>query len=433
MTNSVTAVYLITSAFGTYILYRYMNIFFDCTETDRKIEIASYLLYYFTTCFLFLGFNNPIVNVIANLIMFFLLTFNYEATIRKRLIATSSIYMILMTIETVVVLAMRYFDITIVSKNSDLAVIAGLITIKILTYHVMLFLSNFKLVKNDIKVSYIHWLSIFVIPAGTLILSLMLIFKVHSDNVTEVLISIVIMFIINVFVFYLYDVLMKSYDEKVEKVLLLQQNTAYSKQLEIIVQSQENLKAFRHDFKNHVLSLKSLIENNDNQGASEYLESVFDCIDNSIEFSKSGNSEIDSILNYKLNKAMSFGIKTNISVNVPDKLNIRPFDLSVVLGNLLDNAIEATRYCEEKLIKISAELDRNVLYINVSNSFDGKLKYEGRKLLTTKEDNKNHGMGLGSVQQSLEKYNGAMEIHHSDKMFYVDVLIYNQEYGVKAF
>ncbi|MDF2949447.1 MAG: hypothetical protein K0R07_1479 [Sedimentibacter sp.] len=433
MTNSVTAVYLITSAFGAHILYRYMNIFFDCTETDKKIEIASYLMYYFTICLLFLAFNNPMLNVIANLIMFFFITYNYEATMRKRLIATISIYMIHMTIESTIVLTMRYFDITIVSRDSNLALITGLITIKIITYNVMLFLSNFKLVKNDIKVSYIQWLSIFVMPVGTLILSLILILKVNSENLIGILISIIIMFVINVFVFYLYDVLMKSYDEKMEKVLLLQQNMAYSKQLEVIAQSQENLKTFRHDVKNHVLLLKSLIEENDKQGASEYLESFIECIDNSIEFSKSGNSEIDSILNYKLNKAVSFGIKTNIKVNVPDKLNIRPFDLSVVLGNLLDNAIEAARYCEEKLIKISAELDRNVLYINVSNSFDGNLKYEGRKLITTKEDKENHGIGLGSVQQSLEKYNGAMEIHHRDKMFYVDVLIYNQSYEVKAF
>jgi len=228
-----------------------------------------------------------------------------------------------------------------------------------------LFLSNFNLVKNDIKVSYIHWLSIFVMPVGTLILSLMLIIKENSENLIGILISIIIMFVINVFVFYLYDALIKSYDEKIEKVLLVQQNMAYSKQLEVIAQSQENLKTFRHDVKNHVLLLKTLIEDDDKQGASEYLESFIECIDNSIEFSKSGNSEIDSILNYKLNKAVSFGIKTNIRVNVPEKLNIRPFDLSVVLGNLLDNAIEAARYCEEKLIKISAELDRNVLYINV--------------------------------------------------------------------
>lgn len=427
MTTSVTIVYLITSVFGTYTIYRFMKIFFDNIETDRKIEITSYLLYYFTIGFLFIAFNNPMVNVFSNLIMFFLLTYNYEATLKRRLIATISIYMILMTIESVIVLVMRYFDITIASKDSDLGLIIGMITIKIITYNVMLFLSNFKLVKNDVKVSSLQWLSIFIIPAGTLILALMLIMKVHSDNITGIIVSVVILFVINVFVFYLYDTLMKSYDEKMEKALLLQQNSAYSKQLEIIKQSQENLKLFRHDMKNHVLSLRTLIEQNDHQRASDYLESVYTRIDNTNEFSKSGNPEIDSILNYKLNKAVSCGMKINISINVPEKLNIRPFDLSVIIGNLLDNAIEAAGKCEDSFINISIELDRNVLYICISNSYEGDLNYKSSNLETTKKDRENHGMGLRSVKQSLEKYNGAIKINHGARIFYVDVLIYNKD------
>ncbi len=433
MTNSVTTVYLITSAFGTYIAYRYMKIFFDRTEIDKKIEFASYLLYYFTMCLLFLVFNNPIVNLTSNLIMFFLLTLNYDSTLKRRLIATVSIYMILMTVETAVVLVMQYFDVSILSANSDLALIAGLISIKIISYNVMLFLSNFKMVKNDIKVSSLHWLSIFVIPSGTLISALILITKVNSDNLTGVIINITILFVINVFVFYLYDVLMKSYDERMEKALLQQQNSAYLKQLEIINQSQECLKEFRHNVKNHVLSLKTLIDNNDNNAASEYLNSVFKNIDFSGGYSKSGNSEIDSILNYKLNKAVSCGVITDVSINVPEKLNIRPFDLSVVLGNLIDNAIEAACKCKEKFIKLSVELDRNVLYVSISNSFDGKLNYDSGKLATTKDDKENHGMGLSSVQRSLEKYNGAMELRHKGNTFYVDVLIYNKVYEVRPF
>jgi two-component system sensor histidine kinase AgrC len=433
MTGNVMAIYLITSAFGTYIIYRYMKIFFDSNESDRIIEISSYVLYYFAIGYIFIKYNSPMLNVFANLVMFFLLTFNYQASCKRRLIATTSIYMILLTIESVVAMGMKVFNIDILSQDADLILLTGLVAIKILSYIVMLFLSNFKMVKNDVKVSSLHWVSIFVIPVGTLMLSLQLIINVHEDNITGIIISIVILFVINIFVFYLYDVLMKSYNEKMEKALLIEQSTAYAKQLEIINQSQENLKVFRHDIKNHVLSLKTLIENNHREEALSYLDGIFACIDNSVEFSKSGNPGIDSILNYKLNQAAALNIKTDISINVPERLNIRPFDLSVILGNLLDNAIEAARCCEEKLIKISAELDRNVLYINVSNTFNNKIKYDGKKLITTKTDKEKHGMGLISVQQSLEKYNGAMEIHHKDNMFYVDILIYNQANVVTAF
>lgn len=433
MSNSVIAVYLITSAFGAYILYRYMKIFFDRAETDRKVEFASYLLYYLVLALLFIVFNNPVINVVFNLATFFLLTFNYDSTLKRRLIATVSIYMILMTIETAVILVMEYFDISILSEDADLALISGSISIKIISYNVMLLLSNFKMVKNDIKVSSLHWLSIFVIPSGTLISALMLIIKVNPDNLTVVIINVIILFVINVFVFYLYDALMKSYDERMEKALLQQQNSAYLKQLEIINQSQENLREFRHNIKNHALLLKNLAENNENNAVSDYLDSVFNSIDFSGEYSKSGNSEIDSILNYKLNKASASGIKTEISVNVPEKLNIRPFDLSVILGNLLDNSIEAACKCKESFIKISVELDRNVLYASISNSFDGKLNYDGGKLATTKEDKENHGIGLSSVQKSLEKYNGAIELRHSGNTFYTDVLIYNKIYEGRSF
>jgi len=69
-------------------------------------------------------------------------------------------------------------------------------------------------------------------------------------------------------------------------------------------------------------------------------------------------------------------------------------------------------------------LDRNVLYISISNSYDGRLKLIKNKLVTTK-DNDNHGIGLSSVQNSIEKYNGTMNIHYDERVFYVDVLMYN--------
>lgn len=433
MTNSVTIVYLITSFFGTYIIFRFMKIFFDCNKTDRKTEVVSYLLYYFTIAYLFIEFNNPIVNVFANIIMFFLLTYNYESTIKGRLIAIVSIYMILMTIETIVVIALQYFNISVVSQSSDFAIIAAFISIKIITYNVMLFLSNFKLIKSDVKVSSLHWISIFVIPVGTLCLAFMIVFKINQDNLTLLMVSVIILFVVNIFVFYLYDALMKSYEEKMEKALLQQQNRAYIKQLEIISQSQENLREFRHNVKNHLLTFKTLIENNDNKSAAEYLDSVYNNINFSEEYSKSRNFEIDSIINYKFNKAELCGIKTYLNINIPEKLNIKPFDLSVILGNLLDNAIEAAEKCKEKSIELSVELDRNVLYVSVSNSFDGTLNYDKGKLSTTKDDRENHGLGLSSVQRSLEKYNGVIEIRHTKNKFYADVLIYNQVYEAKAY
>lgn len=426
MTNNVTIIYLITNAFSTYTMFRFMGVFFDREETDSKSELASYMLYFFVISFFYLAYNQPILNILANLIMFFSLTYNYKSTIKTRLIATVSVYTILMIIETVLMLLLQYFNISIFSRNSDIEIIAALIIMRIISYIIVLFLSNFKMVKNNMNVSFLHWLSIFVIPFGTLLSALMLIIKVHADNLTGIIISIVILFIINVFVFYLYDELMKSYDEKMERALLLEQNNAYLKQLDIIKQSQENLKIIRHDIKNHVLSLQSLIDNKDYEEVGKYIRTVVNQINYTDEYARSGNSEIDSILNYKISKAQIYEIKCDISLKVPEKLNVRPFDLSVILGNLMDNAIEAaSKSKNEKKINVSIDLDRNVLYINISNSFDGVLNYKNGKLSTTHMDKENHGLGLNSIRRSVDMYNGTMEIHHNEKMFCVDVLIYN--------
>jgi sensor histidine kinase YesM len=246
----------------------------------------------------------------------------------------------------------------------------------------------------------------------------------YTSNVKETIISIMILLVINVFVFYFYDELMKSYESKIEKALLRQQNNAYLKQLEIINQSKESIKTFRHDVKNHALTLKYYIDNHDRVGATEYLDNIFDFINNSKEHAKSGNSEIDSLINYKMDLAEKHNINSEVYLAIPHKLNINPFDLSIVIGNLLDNAIEAALQAENKFINISVELDRNVLYISISNSYDGKLKLTNNKLETTK-DNENHGVGISSVQKSIEKYNGTMNIHYDGQVFYVDALMYN--------
>mgnify|MGYP000883438024 FL=1 len=98
----------------------------------------------------------------------------------------------------------------------------------------------------------------------------------------------------------------------------------------------------------------------------------------------------------------------------------------VILGNLLDNAIEATsKLAGEKKIEIFVELNRNILYVSVTNPFQGKLHYGFNKLKTTHRDAENHGFGLESIRMTIEKYNGTMNIKHTEDTFCVDVLIYN--------
>lgn len=431
MSNNILIVYLISSAFSTYTIYKFMCIFFERNEINRKIEIVSYILYYIFMSVIFITFNYPILNLITNIIIFFLLTLNYPATLKLRLTATVLIYVILAIVECFAVVAVKLLKLNSLVPHSDLEIISILVSSKIFSYIIVLALANFKMVKNSINVTTFHWVSILMIPIGTLVSTIMLILESNENNLLIITNSIIIMFFINIFVFYLYDQLMKTYHDKMEKELLQQQNNAYSKQFELINQSQENIKMLRHDIKNHMSSLQALIKANDNERALNYLKNIYDHGNYSNEYAKSGNSEIDSILNYKINEASKHGIKVNVSLNIPEKLSIQPFDLSVVLGNLIDNSIEATlKLSDDKTINVSIEYERNVLYISISNPYDGKLLYKNSKLKTTHHDKENHGIGLNSVKKSVDKYNGVLDIHYTDKIFYADVLIYNTKEAI---
>jgi len=97
-------VYLITSIFRTYTTYKFMDVFFDTSDTNKKIEFFSYMLYFVVISFLYLAINIPIVTLISNISLYFALTFNYKSSIKNRIISIMTIYMILMSIESIIVL-----------------------------------------------------------------------------------------------------------------------------------------------------------------------------------------------------------------------------------------------------------------------------------------------------------------------------------------
>jgi signal transduction histidine kinase len=426
--NNYELIYLLFHIFGTYVIFKFMCIFFERKGINHKIELLSYVFYYWVIAIVYFMFNSPTINLILNLILFYLITLNYSSTWKVRFIAVVLTYIILVSVETFVYIVIKQLQLIHVFDRSEIDLVIAQYSTNIISYIVALALSNFKIVKNKVYITGLHWISVLIIPMGTIVL-FYLIAKIADDlmnNTGIILITIAILFLINIFVFYLYDHLMLSYQERMEKKLLLQQNNAYIKQFDLINQSQENLKILRHDFKNHLLALRAYIEQGNNEMALNYLQNTYKLVDYSTEYAKSGNTVVDSILNYKLQTAKNLGIDFMLNLNIPMILNIKPFDMSVILGNLLDNAIEATSLISEnKKIEITLEYDRNVIYISTVNYFKGSLAYSKNKLVTTKEDKENHGFGLYSIKKALENYNGTMHISHTENKICIDIMMFN--------
>ncbi len=139
-----------------------------------------------------------------------------------------------------------------------------------------------------------------------------------------------------------------------------------------------------------------------------------------------GNTAITSIINYYIEEAKKKGINVSTHIIIPDKVNIETYDLSAILINLLQNAIEALEKCHSsKKLNINLIFQKNILYIMIENSNDNSSLKSEEDLKTTKTNKNEHGFGLQSVRNSIEKYNGEMQfVFHKDKI-QTFVMLYN--------
>lgn len=422
--NSYDYVFLISNALGTYTVFKFMCIFFERTKEKRMFEIISYMVYFLVSSYVHLVIHIPIITFTTNIIAFFLLTFNYKANFKRRVISTIYMYVILMTVELVMVVLTGYIDLSVFSVDSQYSSIAGIMSIKLFSYIIVLIIQNYKNIKKGIDVPNSYWLSLFIIPFGTLYVTFLIL---ESNNLSNyrIVISVSILLIINIVAFYLYDVLNSVYEDKIEKALLKQQNNYYHKQFEIMDNSYKNMKSIRHDIKNHLSIIESYIYKNNTEKAINYIQNILNSSYGEQELARSGNFDFDSILNYKLQNAKSKGIEVIVEAKIPQKINIESFDIAIIIGNLLDNAFEAvSKLSNDKKIKVRLNYRKNTLYIHVNNTFDGAVFYEDDQIISTHKDKENHGIGLKNIEKAIKKYNGTMEINHTNNNFTVDIFLY---------
>lgn len=243
-----------------------------------------------------------------------------------------------------------------------------------------------------------------------------------STIITQSIVRFVVIIIFRIFIV-IFSLKMYEYMTlKDEKRALSQRAVAYENEMQIIKQSTEAVTLLKHDMKNHLLMLGEMYRNDKKDEIESYLDTILYQLDND-SIAQSNNFAIDSIINFKLGSARTKDFNVNVEISVPQVLNIPSHDLITVLGNLLDNAITATEKSQEKNINIKINYKMGSLIILIDNSFDGNLILENSSFKTTKVFQKNHGLGLKSVKNVLEKYDGELQIDYTNNVFSVSVLI----------
>ena len=184
-----------------------------------------------------------------------------------------------------------------------------------------------------------------------------------------------------------------------------------------------NIRSVKHDMINHIAVLENLHNRNKNDEFDAYLDNIKSQINDSSSI-KSGNPITDIILNGKKTEAEKKGIDFTCNFAYPECKNADPFDISIILNNILDNGICATAECENPYLKITSGMRKNAFLITCENSFCGELKFGDNGLPETqKSDSENHGFGLENVRTIAEKYNGGMDISADNGRFITTVML----------
>lgn len=418
-----TLTYLLSQALGIYSIYKLVKAFFEDRIVKKYVEVIAFVGYYILSSSIYLLVNVPIANFAVNIVSVFLLTFMYTSSIKKKLLVDVLTYIFMAGAEMLVVTLTGYINFSIMQTN-DYHSIFGIVVINILKFVVSMAVSGFKNIKigNTLPVTY--WISLLVMPISSLFM-LVVIFQSDGLAIYQITLSVIAVLIINFTVFFLFDSLAILYQEKQEKGFVEQQNRYYENQLEIINASLESSNILRHDMKNHLQTIFTDIKNGNISEAQQHISDIADVYNAESEIIHTGYPAIDSIVNFKLQAAKKNGVRVNASSTLPQGLNISSFDSTVIFGNLIDNALQAVSLMpENKFIDFALHYSKGMLLIKITNPFINEIKKSGDKVITSKTDKKNHGYGLTSVKETVEKYDGTIEINLDDNIFTVTAVLY---------
>lgn len=283
--------------------------------------------------------------------------------------------------------------------------------------------------KNHGKVKIQYWLGMVFMPIGSVCImyQIFLLSLYNAQYVIMSAITAIFLLGINYIMYELCGSLERETEVMTQARLYEQQLVLYNEEAKEREQEYFRYRKIRHDMKNHLIGLRSLIKEGDVQRAENYLDGLLDDIEIVEEKICSGNVVVDTLVNAKYTLAKKMHIKTDIQVCIPNKFKFQDKHLMVILGNIIDNAIEASMKLpeEERYIKLIILYQKKMLNILIINNYNGRTrKNRWGEFITTKEEQVYHGLGLSAIKQAIDYYNGEVKITEKNGKFQVSILIY---------
>lgn len=184
-------------------------------------------------------------------------------------------------------------------------------------------------------------------------------------------------------------------------------------------------RGWRHDYRSHIQTMKAYLSMGRYEELADYLDQLDADLNQVDTVVKTGNVMMDALLNSKISVARAKQITVEAKATVPQRLSIAEVDLCVILGNLLDNAIEACMQIpteSRRFIRIYIDVLRGQLYLYVINATADRLQRRGGSYLSTKAS-RDHGYGLMRMDRVVEKYHGYLDRQDETGVFATEILL----------
>ncbi|MBD5548007.1 MAG: sensor histidine kinase [Lachnospiraceae bacterium] len=223
----------------------------------------------------------------------------------------------------------------------------------------------------------------------------------------------------------LYQKIRAKQEEKLQRELLAAQMDNIRQHIMQVETLYQNIRGIRHDMTNHILTLERLYAGNQQKEARAYSADLKASLTAATEELKSGNPVTDVILQEQKNEAQKKKIHFNSDFHYPSDSAINAFDISVILNNALQNALENAKTSDIPYVSIRSYRRNNAYMIEVNNSFKGNLQWnpETGLPLTSKRETDGHGYGLSNIRKVAEKYSGDIAIDIKENQFRLTIML----------
>lgn len=405
---------LLANALRFYALKYFVGIFVQKEESRWKHVSILYIIGWAWTSAISLLFSSPAMNILSNITSLFLIFFPYRI---KKCLAVFIIYVINALVDSIVILSLTKY-----TMGQPVNQVYECITSFALLF-IAIIIQRTTEPEKEITLPALNMAALLMVPVVSIVYIYYLIIVAHEIKEIVIFAALALLFI-NILIFYLYHSLLKFYSARMNEQVFKQMLEVYSYQLDIARESEERVKALRHDIKHHIIELSAMAKKNNNDDMIKYLSGMKDFMLNPKEYSTTGNQEIDGVLNYMLQKANETLNQVDVQINIPEDLYFNNFNICVILGNLVDNAVREASKSKEKLLTIKMQIKQEVLLIFIENSYSGKILEKRNGLQTTQPELAIHGIGLENVKKVVIANGGEIKIDYTSNRFCVQVLLY---------